>query len=91
MNASTEDVFAAANGGGAILTKDEFDAWLAQHDAEVAAKALRQAADDAEQYARDTYWRDDSMFHHNSRVAAQGHAERLRERADRIETEGSKG
>jgi phage terminase Nu1 subunit (DNA packaging protein) len=66
---------------------DEFDRWLAQHDAEVAAKALRQAADDwqAGEWA--------NVPRHADRVAdrlgaAQHVSDWLRAEADRTERSG---
>lgn len=44
----------------------------------IVAKAFHDAADEAERYAADTYWRGDSPFHADARFHASEHAKRLR-------------
>ena len=58
-----------------------FDDWLAAHDAEVRARALDDAAEALETYARETYWRDDSTFHTINKDAVTDAAKRIRDRA----------
>lgn len=60
---------------------EAFDRWLAAHDAEVRARALDDAAEALETYARETYWRDDSTFHTINKDAVTDAAKRIRDRA----------
>lgn len=50
---TTEDVTTAALAGG-IYSEAEFDRWLAAHDAEVRAEALREAAKVSRAYSTDS-------------------------------------
>lgn len=78
----------------------EFDRWLAEHDAQVRAEALREAADIASEYDREAlHMRDHESDYPDSRVGMQYHgmhhgaadvAIRLRRRADQIEQGGEK-